>query len=105
MITNTQVPSATTAQVFLATGQQAITTMIFCNTSGVTDTALNVYVVPFGSNATPSTQIMKSVPIPAGETFVLDSERLILEDGDAIYAQATVNNLITATVSSLATGQ
>jgi hypothetical protein len=105
MITNTQVPSATTAQVFLATGQQAITTMIFCNTSGVTDTALNVYVVPFGSNAAPSTQIMKSVPIPAGETFVLDSERLILEDGDAIYAQATVNNLITATVSSLATGQ
>lgn len=105
MITNTVVPSATTAQIFLASGQQAITTMIFCNTSASSDSTLNVYVVPFGSNATPSTQIMKTVPVPAGETFVLDSERLILENGDAIYAQASVNNIITATVSSLATGQ
>lgn len=105
MITNTQVASATTTQVFLANGQQAITTMIFCNISSVSDTELNVFVVPFGSNATPSTQIMKSVSIPAGETFVLDTERLILEDGDAVWAQATVNNVITATVSSLATGQ
>jgi hypothetical protein len=105
MITNTVVASTTTTRVFLASGQQAITTMIFCNTSASSDSTLNVYVVPFGSNATPSTQIMKTVPVPAGETFVLDSERLILETGDAIYAQASVNNIITATVSSLATGQ
>lgn len=105
MITNTLVASATTTQVFLANGQHALTTIIFCNTSASDDTTLNVYVVPLGSNANPATQIMKAVSIPAGETFVLDTERLILENGDAIYAQATVDQVITATVSSLATGQ
>lgn len=104
MISNAVIDSGTTTQVFLANGQHALTTIIFCNTS-VSDTTLDVYVVPFGSNATPSTQIMKAVSIPAGETFVLDTERLILENGDAIYAQTSVNQVVTATVSSLATGQ
>ena len=105
MITNSTVDSLTTTLVFQATGQQAITTLIFCNTSEVSDTTLDVYVVPFGSNATPGTQILKSIPLPAGETFSLDTERLILENNDAVYAQTTVPNIVTATISSLATGQ
>ena len=103
MITNTTVESTTTTRIFLSAGQNALTTMIFCNTS-VSDTELDVFVVPFGSNATPSTQILNGIPVPSGETFVLDSERLILEDGDSVYAQATVDGVITATVSSLGTG-
>ena len=102
-ITNSQLASATTTRLFLASSQQAITTMIFCNTDPVNDTSVDVYVVPYGKNANPTTQIMKGVPIPAGETFVLDTERLILEINDAIYAQASVDMIITATVSSLTT--
>ena len=103
MITNTQLASTTTTQVFLASGQQAITTMIFCNTDSLTDATIDVYVVPYGSNASAGTQIMKSLSLPATETFVLDTERLILESNDAVYAQASSPNIITATVSSLAT--
>jgi hypothetical protein len=102
-IKNTQIASATTTRLFLASAQQAITTMIFCNTDPVTDASFDVYVVPYGTNANPTTQIMKGVPLPAGETFVLDTERLILETNDAIYAQASENLIITATISSLTT--
>lgn len=102
-IKNTRVASTTTTQIFAAVTQTAITTMILCNTDGATDTAVDVYVVPNGSNATPSTQIMKALPLAATETFVLDTERLILETGDAIYSQATVGNIVTVTVSSIQT--
>lgn len=104
-IKNTKIASTTTTQVFATTTstQAAITTMIFCNTDAVTDTSVDVYVVPFGKNATPGTQIMKELSLAATETFVLDTERLILEGGDAIYAQATVGDIVTVTVSSIQT--
>jgi hypothetical protein len=49
--------------------------------------------------------IVKSMPLPAGETFSIDTERFILGDSDSIQAQATQDDLITATVSYVATGQ
>lgn len=103
MITNTQVASTTTSRLFLASGQTAVTTVIFCNVTTNTNVTIDGYCVPNGSNANSSTQIMKALPLTAGETFSLDSERLILENGDALYAQASVGACITVTVSSLQT--
>ena len=102
-IVNRSVASTGTTQLFLASGQNAITTMLFCNVSATTDATLNVYVVPYGSNPGTSTQILNTVSIPATETFVCDTEKLILEDRDAVYAQATVAGIITATLSSIST--
>ena len=100
-IQNTQVNSIAT-QIFLANGQQAVTTMLFCNVSTST-TELNVFAVPYGSNAGQSTQIINAVLIPPTETFVMDTERLVLENLDAIYAQTSIPLSITATISSVAT--
>jgi hypothetical protein len=100
-IRNTQVATIPT-QVFLADGQQAITTMIFCNVTTQTNT-VRVYAVPFGSNASVLTQILYDVEIPPTETFVMDTERLVLEDNDSIFALSAINNGITATISSVAT--
>lgn len=102
-ITNAQLASTTTTQLFLASGQQAVTTMIFCNVTTGTDATFNVYVVPYGSNAGDSTQILNAVVLPATETFSIDTERLILEDNDAIYARASVGSTVVATISSIAT--
>lgn len=102
-IKNTQLTSTSVLQVFSATVQTALTTVIFCNVSPTTSTSINVYAVPFGSSPIPGTQIMKSLPLAAGDTFVLDTERLILEQNDSIWAQAAVGNCITVTVSSLTT--
>jgi hypothetical protein len=102
-IKNSLVSSVSPSQLYIAVGQTAITTMLFCNTSLDTDATLDVYAVPYGSNVSPGTQIMSKVSIPAGETFVLDTERLILEIDDSIYAQASENLIINATISSLQT--
>lgn len=102
-IKNTQIGSASVTQIFLASTQTAITTIMFCNVTTGTNATVDVYCVPNGSNANPGTQIMKALPMPATETFVLDTERLILEQSDALYAQASSSGTVTVTISSLIT--
>lgn len=100
-IKNTQVQSTPT-EIFLSSGEQAITTIIACNVTAGTS-LLSLFVVPFGDNPGLTTQVLNDVELPGSETFALDSERFVLEDGDAIYAQSTVNNAITITISSVST--
>lgn len=100
-IQNTQIQTIPT-NIFLAVGQQAVTTMLFCNVSTVTNT-VTLYAVPFGSNPEIGTMLINAVELPAGETFAMDSERFVLEDNDAFFAKCTTNNAITVTVSSVST--
>jgi hypothetical protein len=100
-IVNTRVQSIATP-VFLAAGQQAVTTIVACNVSTVTST-LSMFAVPYGGNPGPSTQILSNVVLPGGETFAFDKERFVLEDNDAFFAQASVSDAITVTISSVAT--
>lgn len=103
MITNTQVYSTSTTRIFLSSGENAITTVFFCNTSNDTDAELDVYAVPAAGAFGTGTQIISNLSLPASETFVFDLEKLILEDGAALWALSTVDKIITATVSSVRT--
>lgn len=102
MITNTQVYSTST-RIFLSSGENAITTVFFCNTSNDTDTALDVYAVPAAGVTGTGTQIISNLALPASETFVFDLEKLILEDGAALWAASSSDTIVTATVSSVRT--
>lgn len=98
-LTNAIIASTTTTAIYVSSGITAITTMIFCNTGGTAGT-LTVYAVASGNVIGTSTTILSVLPLPATETFTLDTEKLILGNGDTIYAQATVGT-IGVTVSSI----
>ncbi|NBR61745.1 hypothetical protein EB118_16765 [bacterium] len=66
----------------------AITSMFFCNLSS-NPSNLTVYLVPVGSTPTNTTTIFKNLNISPLDTFALDTEKIILGNGDAIYAAAT----------------
>jgi hypothetical protein len=106
-IQNSSLANPTTTNIFTAsTGTDyAITTVIFCNTSVLDDAFLDLWVVPNNSVAgIPQNQILKSVKIPKTETFVMDSEKFILSDGDSMWGQVqplAVDGLVTACVSSV----
>jgi len=100
-ITSTLVASTTTTRIFLASSDQAITTIMFCNTNLTQDTTLDVYVVGNGGVVGTSTTVLKQLGLPATETFVMDAEKLILGTGDAIYAQADNPYIVSASVSSV----
>jgi hypothetical protein len=104
-ITNAQLASTTTTKIFLSSGQNAITSMFFCNVTTGTSATFDLYIVPYttSSNASVQTQVLKAVSLPPAETFVFDTERLILEDKDSIYAQASAGNVVTSTISYIAT--
>jgi hypothetical protein len=102
-ITNIRVETTQT-RLFLATGEQAVTTMFFCNTSDVDDCSIDIFVNPNAATpGTSSTQIINSLSLPRTETFVFDAEKLILDNNDEIWAKATVDNIVVATISSVRT--
>ena len=89
-ITGTTAASPT--QLYSSSGNNAITTIIVCNTHATTTINLNLYVVPSGSSpsANPETTIVKILPIPAGETVSFDQEKLVLGNGDSLQGVASV---------------
>ena len=91
-IKNTLVESAGTTNIFTASTstEYAVTTIIFCNTDEQESASLNLWAVPYGSVAGGAiNQLLNNVVIPPTETFVMDSEKLILGDRDALWAQVT----------------
>lgn len=99
-ITNTTINISNTT-IYTAASESAITTIFFCNKSAGNNATLDVFAVPSGGSATSSTQILKSLSIPATETFVFDLEKLVLSTGDTIQAAASINNAVVATVSAM----
>jgi len=97
-ISNTSLTLAT-ANIYVSSGNTVVSVMYFCNTDSAARN-LNVYLMPQGTaTANAAVQIYKDVQIAAGDTLVVDMEKLVLADGDMIRASATAANVITATVS------
>jgi hypothetical protein len=96
------VVTGTNTLIFSASGDQAITTVIFCNNNDNVSTTLDVYAVAAvpGTVGT-GTQILRSLSLPATETFVMDAEKLILANGDALWAKSSAGSVVVATVSSV----
>jgi hypothetical protein len=107
-ISNTRLSTTAASIVYSSTGNNAITTIVACNTGtpNLTDETVNacqltLYFVPNLGFADDSTTVVKSLIIPAGETVFFSDEKVILANGDSIRAQASVSNLLTITVSVL----
>jgi hypothetical protein len=84
---------------------EAISCIQACNNTNIAGAAqtitISVYAVPAGYVADATTLIYSEVEITAGDTFIIDQERMVLGDGDAIWAKASVNGAIVFTVSSV----
>lgn len=103
-ITNSQLNATSKTEVLIANGENAVTCIIFCNTSLETDATVDLWVVPAAIAAGDANMVLNQILVPAGETFSLDTERFILQDGDSIQAQASQNTIITCTVSYVQVG-
>ena len=100
-ITNSYIASTATTNIFTAVGEQAVTTIFFCNVTTGTDVTLDIWVTSQGQAVGNDCLIIKSLPLPATETYVFETEKLILDNSEAIHAQATTNNAVVATISSV----
>jgi hypothetical protein len=93
-------------EVYTSSGNNAITTIIICNTLAavsqtdeVTNSAnLTLYL---GTSATDTTTIVKNLNIPPGETVFFSEERVVLSNGDKVIATSSLSSALSVTVSTL----
>jgi len=102
-LNNTRVSTTTATTVFQASGQTAITVMYFCNHSAG-PVNINVYAVNNDDSTAGSLDniIFSQLEITAGDTYIVSTEKLILDNGDEIEVEADVADAVTVTVSSIA---
>jgi len=83
----------------------AITTIMVCNfaAAGVpaNDSQFDLHFVKDTEAVGNVNQIVKDLPVPGGETFTFDSEKIILEEGDTVQLQGQAPLNLSATVSYL----
>lgn len=113
MAIDSSVIDSTGTVVFTAIGDKMISTIIFCNTENPDPynednnmVYLDLHLVKNGSgvmSATKSNQILKALPIPAGETVFLDTERIVLQNSDQVIAfvQSGSAEFVTCTISTV----
>ena len=99
-ILNTAV-TTTASPIFVSSGNNGITTIHLCNTTGAGVTA-NVYLVTgAGVIANANNAIYTNLSIAAQNTYIVYAEKFILSNGDGIRANCSAGDSVTATVSSI----
>lgn len=88
----------TTTTLYTSSGTTAVTVIYIVNDSASPIT-LQLYVVPSGGSATAATRVVKDLAIAAGDTYIMDTERLVLDNGDTIRAAASVTGVSYSTIS------
>ena len=91
--------TTTTASILSGTSIQnkAVTCIYFCNTTGST-VSVNLFAVPSGGTVT-NCIIYNSLAIAASDTAIIDMEKIILDAGDSVQANCSVNDAVAMTVS------
>jgi len=96
---NTVGTSATT--LYTSSGSSATSVIYFMNNHSA-DVTVQLHVVPDGGTLGTSNKIVKDLLITAADTYVMDAEKLLLDNGDKVQATASVDAVVHVTVSHIA---
>lgn len=102
-IKNTRIfDSYVPTNVFTASGQQAVTVIYLCNTIAA-NVSVSVSCINSddSSSSGPDNRIYQHLLITSSDTYVISTEKLILDDGDFLEVEANVGDAVTVTVSSI----
>ena len=87
--------------IYVSSGASAITAVYICNAGTTGTETVNLYAVPSGGTVSAITQIYQNLSVTQGDTYVIDTEKLILDDGDYLSANCSANAACVITVSSI----
>ena len=83
---------------YTSSGDSAVTTIHICNTSG-SAIIFDLCIVPSGGSASDSTIAYKTVSVAATDTYIIDTEKLVLGNGDFIAAKDDTGSVTVMTIS------
>ena len=97
MITTANVTTSV-ANVYSSVNNTVMSVGYFCNYSA-SPVNIHIYAVPSGQTANVLNMIGSNVTIQGGDTYIMETEKIIFGNGDALQANASSNNSIGFTVS------
>ena len=77
--------TGTISSILTSTGETAVVSAYFCNPT-TANVEITVYAVGSGDTAGVTNKIYSNLTVTANDTYVLDTEKLILSDADSIQA-------------------
>jgi hypothetical protein len=106
---STAIASTDTNLLLVPAGKSyAVLTIMVCNTDAPNPvhsehglTNFDLHFVASGDAKSNTNMVIRSLLLPAGETFTFDSEKIVLEAGDKIVALGESPTNLSATVSYL----
>ncbi len=98
-INNTTLSTVNPTSVHTSTGNSALTVMYICNTNDTVSAQINVHVVPNTVSPSVNNLIYKEVVLAPKDTYVVDTEKMILSNGDSIYVSSSIAGSVVVTVS------
>lgn len=87
-------------ELYTSVGTNALVVGYFCNTDG-NAVMVNVHAVGAGSTASVDNLIYNQINITSLDTYVIDSEKIILDDGESLWASATTADVVVATANTI----
>jgi hypothetical protein len=76
----------TPLSIYTSVGTSVVTVMYFCNV-GTKTAEFSLYIVPVGLSWTEDRAIYHSVQVTEKDTYVIDTEKIVLNNGDAVFAR------------------
>jgi hypothetical protein len=86
-ITNFQVAATTGSAAFTASADTAVTVIYITNKTD-NDGTVDVYVTPNGASVSANHLVYTQLSVKARDTYIIDTEKMILETGAKIYVVA-----------------
>ena len=84
---------------FVSPGESIAATIFFCNRDEDLSRTVSLWIVPNGETREDKHQILHSINLIPTDTFELSDEKIILEEGDTLWGQASKSNIISVTIS------
>lgn len=94
-----QAAVGTTATVIYTSSGETVTTNIMLMNNGGSAVVVQIFAVPNGQSAGNSTKIIKDLTIDAADTYILNTEKFVLADGDTIQVTCDTASSVFATTS------
>ena len=99
MSLNSALLTTTISNIFVSTGTTAVTTLYITNYSTTSNVTFSLYAVTSGGSPSNTNKIYSNVFVTAGDTYIIDSERLILDNNESLRASTNANSICSATLS------
>jgi len=90
--------TSTPVAIFTSIGTTVVSAKYYCNIDENSSQYFSVWLVQNGQDPGNSNIIYNQVHVVAKDTYVCDREKIVLDNGDSVYANCSAN--ITATLST-----